>query len=109
MNTNILALAAALCGGALGIAHFALAPDVTGHKLPRVAAYAVGVGVIAGVTTLLAVLYAVTVADVLWLLWVSIAASALATLGGRIVRRWFDGQHAIRERDELLRRQRGAE
>lgn len=83
-------------------------PEITGYRLSRLSAYGLGVGVIALTTTGLGLLYARTPADVLALLWCAIVAAGAATVGGRFFRAWFDGLHARRERDELLRKTRGA-
>lgn len=107
MDIEIYLLAAAVTGGFLGLAHFALHPEVTGSSLPRVWAYIIGVGVIGTVTTVLGLRYATTPAQVVALFWVCVWSGAVMTLGGRLIRRWFDGQHAIAERDELMRRRRG--
>lgn len=107
MDEMTLITAAAISAGSLGILHFALHPSVTGTKLPRVWAYALGVGIIGAVTTWLGLTEAQTPEHVLIIFWVCVWSGAVATVGGRVMRNYLDGIHARAERDELLRLRRG--
>ena len=83
MTPDILAAAAVLPALILSVAHFfpwGELPGRHGKPLPRLMTYAIGVGTIVGISSLLAWGYAVTALDVLLLLWIVSAAAGVATL-----------------------------
>ncbi len=83
MTPDIFAAAAVLPALTLTLAHFFPWGDLPGRHgkpLPKLVAYAMGVGAIVGWTSLLALRYAVTPFDVLLLLWIVATAAGLSTL-----------------------------